>query len=121
MWFYLTGAMTRPLLLAPFVLCSTVFLVTLLASTYLYGLLTTQTSVRQALRLALLLGVGKPLRAVLAALSVYGTLTAAALAFPISAIYLLLIGFSFPCLLGNFFIRTVLKQFGGNRDENQEN
>lgn len=120
-WFYLTGAMTRPLLLAPFVLCSTVFLVTLLASTYLYGLLTTQTSVRQALRLALLLGVGKPLRAVLAALSVYGTLTAAALAFPISAIYLLLIGFSFPCLLGNFFIRTVLKQFGGNRDENQEN
>ena len=102
-------------------LCSTVCLVTLLASTYLYGLLTTQTSVRQALRLALLLGVGKPLRAVLAALSVYGTLTAAALAFPISAIYLLLIGFSFPCLLGNFFIRTVLKQFGGNRDENQEN
>ena len=120
-WFYLAGAMTRPLLLAPFVLCSPVFLVTLLASTYLYGLLTTQTSVRQALRLALLLGVGKPLRAVLAALSVYGTLTAAALAFPISAIYLLLIGFSFPCLLGNFFIRTVLKQFGGNRDENQEN
>ena len=45
----------------------------------------------------------------LAALSVYGTLAAVVMALPVSAIYLLLIGFSVPCLLGNFFIRTVLK------------
>ena len=57
------------------------------------------------------------MRAALAALSVYGTIAAAVLAFPISAIYLLFIGFSVPCLLGNFFIRTILKQFGGDSDE----
>jgi hypothetical protein len=27
--------------------------------------------------------------------------------------YLLLMGFSVPCLLGNFFLRTVLKQYCG--------
>lgn len=119
MWFYLSRAMTQPVFLAPFVLCSTVFLVTMLASTYLYGLLTTGRPLRKSVRLALLLGVGRPLRGVLAALSVYGTLAVAILAFPISGIYLLLIGFSVPCLLGNFFTRTVLKQFGGEGDEEQ--
>ena len=37
--FYLRLAAEHPILLAPSVLCSTVFLVTTLASTYLYGLL----------------------------------------------------------------------------------
>ncbi len=109
-WFYLSRAMETPLLLAPFTLCSTVFLVTLLASTYFYGLLTTERSVWESLRLALLLGVGRPFRAVLSALCVYGTLLAAVLALPISGIYLLLVGFSAPCLLGGFLIRTVLRQ-----------
>ena len=49
--------------------------------------------------------------ALLAVLSVYGTLTIAILEFPLSAVYLLFIGFSGPCLLGNFFIRTILTQF----------
>lgn len=120
-WFYLSRAMVQPLFLAPFVLCSTVFLVTILASAYFYGLLTTRHSIRESVRLSLILGVGKPARAVLAALAVYGTLTVAVLEFPISAIYLLLIGFSAPCLTANFFIRTVLKQFGGDHDENSEN
>ncbi|RKI70058.1 DUF624 domain-containing protein [bacterium 1xD42-67] len=120
-WYYLSGAAVQPLLLAPFTLCSTVFLVTILASAYLYGLLAAERPAKECLRLALILGVGRPLRAALAALSVYGTLAAAVLAFPISALYLLLIGFSVPCLLGSFFIRTVLKQFGGDRGEDQEN
>ena len=34
----------------------------------------------------------------------------AVLEFPISGIYLLLIGFSVPCLLGGFFIRTELRR-----------
>lgn len=109
-WFYLSRAMAAPLFLLPFMLCSTVFLLTLLASAYFYGLLTEERSVKEALRLAVLLGAARPFRAVLAALSVYGTLTAAVLALPISGIYLLLVGFSFPCLLGGFFIRTVLRQ-----------
>lgn len=113
-WFYLSRAMTHPVFFLPFMLCSTVFLATLLASPYLYGFLTVKQSVKEALRLSLLLGVGKPLRAVYAALSVYGTVLIAILEFPISAIYLLLIGFSVPCLLGNFFIRTILVQFGGD-------
>lgn len=37
--FYLRRAMEYPMLLAPFMLCTTVFLVAMLASTYLYGLL----------------------------------------------------------------------------------
>lgn len=110
MWFYLSRAMAQPVLFLPFMLCSTVFLLTLLASPYFYGLLTTERSVRECLRLSLLLGAARPLRGVLAALSVYGTLVFALLEFPISGLYLLLAGFSLPCLLGHFFIRTELKR-----------
>ncbi len=110
MWFYLTRAMAQPLLLLPFMLCSTVFLVTLLASVYLYGLLVPERSFRECLRLSLLLGAGRPLRGAAAALAVYGTLVLAVLEFPLSGIYLLLIGFSVPCLLGGFFVRTELKR-----------
>ncbi len=108
-WFYLSRAAQQPLFFLPFMLCSTVFLVTILASGYFWTLLTTKRSVLESLRLALLLGVAKPLRAILAAVSVYGSLFAAVLAFPISALYLLLIGFSFPCLLAGFFVRTVIR------------
>lgn len=110
MWFYLSRAMAQPVLFLPFMLCSTVFLLTLLASTYFYGLLTTDRSIRECLRLSLILGAGRPLRAVLAALSVYGMLVFAVLEFPLSGIYLLLVGFTAPCLLGGFFVRTVIKQ-----------
>lgn len=110
MWFYLSRAAENALLFAPFMLCSTVFLVTVLASGYFYPLVTTERTLGECLRLSLLLGVGKPLRAVLAALSVYGTLVFAVLEFPISGIYLILIGFSVPCLLAGFFTRTVLKR-----------
>ena len=116
MWFYLSRAAALPALFLPFMLCSTVFLLTLLASTYFYGLLTTERSLRECLRLSLLLGAAKPFRAVLAALSVYGSLLLAVLEFPLSGIYLLLIGFSAPCLLGSFFIRTVLKSLCGRRE-----
>ena len=44
---------------------------------------------------------------------VYGLGMAAVLALPLSLIYLLLIGFSLPCLLANFFVRTVLRRYGG--------
>ena len=92
-------------------LCSTVFLVVLLSSVYLYSILYDEGPLSRAIRLALVLGIAKPFRAVLAVLSYYGLLVAAVLAFPLSAAYLLLIGFSVPCLLGNFYLRTVLKQF----------
>ena len=70
--FYLRYAGERPVLLLPFLFCSTVFLATLLASTYLYGILAAGATLPEALRLALKLGVGRPLRALLAVLFGYG-------------------------------------------------
>ena len=110
LWFYLRRAGEQILFFLPFVFCSTVFLVTLLSSLHLYGLLSMGYPTREALRLALALGVGRPGRAVLAALCCYATTLAAILAFPLSLMYLLLIGFSLPSLLGNFFLRIVWKQ-----------
>lgn len=110
-FFYLNRAAENPLLFLPFMLCSTVFLVTLLASTYLYGILSTGRRLREAIRPAVLLGIARPFRAGLAAICWYGLLAVAVLEFPLSAIYLLFIGFSVPCLLGNFYLRTVLKQY----------
>lgn len=110
-YFYLNRAVGNIIMFAPFVVCSTVFLVTLLASAYLYGVLSTGEGVRQSVRLSLRLGLGKPLRAVLAVLFYCGPLIASVLAFPISGLYLLLIGFSAPCFVGNFFLRTVIKKY----------
>ena len=107
--FYLRGASEYPVLVVPFAFCATVFLVAMLASTYLYGLLCRGETLREAVRPALLLGVAKPLRALLAALCCYGLPLLAVLFLPISGVYLLLLGFSLPCLLGNFYIRTVLR------------
>lgn len=112
--FYLRRAAEYPMLLVPFALCATVFLVAMLASTYLYGLLCRARPLRDAVKPAIVLGVAKPLRAVLAALCYFGVLLLAVLFFPLSGLYLFLIGFSLPCLLGNFYIRTVLEQYCGN-------
>lgn len=111
MWFYLSRAKAVPLLFLPFMFCSTVFLLTLLASGYFYPLLADGRSLQKSLRLALFLGAAKPFRAFLAALAVWGMLLVAVLAFPLSLPYLLLIGFSVPGLLGNFFVRTVLRDY----------
>jgi len=109
--FYLRRASAHPVLLAPFVFCTTVFFVTALASTYLYGLLCSGWPLWKAVKSALLLGVAKPLRAILAALCYYGSALLSFLFFPFSGLYLFLLGFSLPCLLGNFYIRTVLEQY----------
>lgn len=109
--FYLRYAAENPLFFLPFLLCSTVLLVVMLSTPYLYGILTLDRPLGEAVRLALMLGIAKPLRAVLAALCSYGLLLAAVLGFPLSALYLLLIGFSAPCLLAQFYLRTVIRQY----------
>lgn len=116
MWFYLGRVTSSPLFFLPFLFCSTVFLVTLLSSGYLYGLLGRGYPIKEAVRSALLLGVAKPLRAALAALSSYGLTLLAILYFPLSGLYLALIGFTVPCLLGSFYLRTVLKHFPDQRN-----
>lgn len=112
--FYLRRMTEYPVLLVPFAFCTTVFLVTTLSSTYLFGLVCSGRPFRDAAKSALLLGVARPLREILAALCFYGLPLLAILFFPFSAAYLLLIGFSLPCLLGNFYVRTVLKQYCGD-------
>lgn len=110
-YFYLLQATRNPVMLAPFLVCSTIFLVALLSSVCLYGALSTGMSLRPALRLSLLLGVGKPLRPILAAVSGYGLAAFGILQLPISLIYVLFLGFSVPCLLSNFFLRTLLRDY----------
>lgn len=110
-WFYLLRAAENPVLFAPFLVCSTIFLVTLLTSVCLYGTLSTGMEFRAALRLALALGVGKPLRPVLAVLLGYGLAAFGILQLPISLMYEVFLGFSLPCLLANFFLRTLLRDY----------
>lgn len=111
MRFYFTNALSMPLLFLPFLVCSTIFLVTLLSSGCLYGLLAGGKSLREVLRLAPLLGIAKPQRTVPAALSCHGLLLFAVLFFPLSGLYLLIFGFALPCMLGNFFLRVILRPF----------
>lgn len=111
MWFYLNRVSSTALFFLPFLVCSTAFLVTLLSSGYLYGLLDSGKKAKEAVRLAVLLGIAKPLRSVPAALCYYGLPLLAVIFFPLSGLYLLLLGFSLPCLLGNFYLRIVLKQY----------
>lgn len=108
MWFYITRVASTPLFFLPFLVCSTIFLAALLSSGCLYGLLTGGKTLKEALRLALVIGIGKPQRTIPAALLCYGLLAVSVLAFPISALYLLLIGFALPCMIGNFFLRVIL-------------
>ncbi len=110
-WFYLRQAGEQPLFLLPFLFCSTVFLAVLLISAHLYALLDAGCPVREALRLSLLLGIGKPARSALAVLCCHILPAAALLLLPLSLVYLLLIGFTMPFLLGAFFLRTVWKRY----------
>ncbi len=110
-YFYLIRAAANPILFAPFLVCSTIFLVTLLSSGCLYGALGAGMKLGTSLRLAVALGVGRPLRPVLAAVSGYGLLIFGILQLPISLIYVVLLGFTLPCLLANFFLRTLLRRY----------
>ena len=111
MWFYLKRIVSTPVFLLPFVVCSTIFLVTLLSCGCLYSLLAKGKNMKDALRVALMLGVAKPQRTLPAALFFFGLPLLAALCFPMSGMYILLAGFSLPCMIGNFLLRTVLDPF----------
>ena len=110
-WFYLMQATRNLMMLVPFLVCSTILLVTLLTSGCLYGAMSTGMKRKPALRLALTLGLGMPLRPILAAVTGYGLLLFGILELPISLIYMLVLGFSVPCLLSNFFLRTLLRDY----------
>ena len=111
MWFYLKRIVSTPLFFLPFLVCSTIFLVVLLSSGCLYSLMAAGKNLKEALRPALLLGIAKPLRTVPVALCCYGLPLLAVLALPFSGMYLLLIGFSLPCMIGSFLLRIILRPF----------
>lgn len=110
-WFYLMQATRNLVMLAPFLVCTTILLVTLLTSGCLYGAMSTGIGLKPALRMALILGLGRPLRPIVAAIVGYGLLLFGILELPISLVYMLLLGFSAPCLLSNFFLRTLLRDY----------
>jgi len=120
MRFYLSRADSNPVFFLPFLVCSTVFLATLLSSGCLYGLLSSGRSLRESLHLSLILGIGKPARTVPAALCRYGLLLLGVLLLPLSGLYLLLLGFSLPCVMGNFFLRILLRPFCGEDEIRSE-
>lgn len=111
MWFYLRQTASSLLLYLPFLVCSTAFLAAFLSSECLYGLLNSGKSLKESAQLAILLGIGKPVRAIPAALCYYGLPLFAVLCFPLSGLYLLVIGFSLPCFLGNFLLRDLLQPY----------
>ena len=111
--FYLRYTQQSLLAILPFAFCLCVFLAAALSSTYLYGLLYAGKPLKDALRTALILGIGRPLRAVLAALCWYGLTLLTILFLPLSGAYLVLLGFTLPFLLGAFYTRTVLAKFCG--------
>ncbi len=114
-WFYITRAGENLLLFLPFLFCSTVLLVALLSTTCLYGFLSTGMPVKEALRLSIVVGVGRPLRPLLSGLCSWGLIIFGILMFPLSLVYMLFLGFSLPCFLGNFLIRLVIKKYGGEQ------
>lgn len=117
-WFYLRLAETNFLCYLPFLFCSTVFLTALLTSPYLYGLLAAGRPLnRETALLSLKLGLGKPLRAVLAAAGWHGALAAGILLLPLSGLWLIMAGISVPCLLAQFLIRTVLERFAPEEEQ----
>ena len=111
MWFYLKRIVSTPLFFLPFLVCSTIFLVMLLSSGCLYGLVAAGESLKEAFRLAVPLGITKPLRSIPAALCCCGLPLFAVLTLPFSGMFLLLIGFSLPCMIGSFLLRLVLKPY----------
>lgn len=115
-WFYLGAAGQSPLLLVPFAFCMAVFWVVLLASGGLYALLCAGRPLgRDTLVQALALAFLHPGRALASAACYYGLPALAILLLPFSGAYLVLIGFSIPCLLGCLFAQKGLARVLGQQ------
>lgn len=87
------------------------FAASLLTSAYLYPLHSTGKPFSQILRSAFHLGIGKPLRAVLCYIVNIGLMLLSIWFFPLTVPYLILIGFTLPCFIGQFFVRLNLRKY----------
>lgn len=113
-WFYLHAAAQNVLMLLPFAFCSLSVWVILLSAGYLYALLCAGRNLcRETLMQALGLAFLHPLRAAASALCHYLLPLLAILLLPPSGIYLVLIGFSLPCLLGCLFGQKAMDRLLG--------
>lgn len=121
-WFYLNAAGQSPLFLLLFAFCSAVFWVVLLTAGGLYALLCAGRPLgRDTLVQALALAFLHPGRALAGAACHYGLPALAILLLPFSGAYLVLIGFSIPCLLGCLFAQKGLEQVLGQTAAPGEN
>ena len=117
-WFYLNAAGQSVFMLLPFAFCSLSFWVLLLSGGYLYALLCAgQPLGRETLLRAVALAFLHPLRALASALCHYGLPLAAFFMLPMSGAYLVLIGFSLPCLLGCLFAQKAMDRLLGIGEE----
>lgn len=117
-WFYLRGAGQSVLMLLPFAFCSLSFWVLLLSAGYLYALLCAGRALgRETMIQALALAFLHPLRALASALCHYLLPLVTLLLLPLSGIYLVLIGFSLPCLIGCLFGQKAMDRLLGIDEE----
>ena len=112
---YAHMAVENLLYFVPCILSLFTFVATMLASSYLYPLLSTGLPLGQCIKYAFILGIGKPLRAIPCFAINFGLMFLTVCFFPLSLPYLVLIGLSIPCLIGQFFVRLNLRKFLSGR------
>lgn len=115
--YYAQAATAVPLYFLSCALSLFVFVASMMASGYLFPLLTMGYPLTQAIRHSFFLGLSKPLRALLCSIFYLGMLAAAIAFIPLSLPYLVLIGLSVPCFIGQFFIRLPLNQIAAAREQ----
>lgn len=95
----------------PCILSLFTFVASALASAYLYPLLSTGLPLKEIIHSAFLLGIGKPFRAFLSFAVNAVLLSSSVVFFPLTIPYILLIGLSVPCVIGQFFTRLNLSKY----------
>lgn len=109
-FFYARMVTSNLLYFVPCVLSLFTFVASALMSAYLYPLSATGLSVSDMLRRSLILGIAKPLRALLCFVVNTGLQFLTICFFPLTLPYILLIGLTIPCFIGQFFVRLNLRK-----------
>lgn len=110
-FFYACLTTTQFFYFIPCIFCLFTSLTALFSSAYLYPLLSMEISLKEVIRHSFFLGIGKPLRAFFCFAVNFGLMGLAIWFFPLSLPYLLLIGLTIPCLIGQFLVRLNLRKF----------
>lgn len=110
-FYYARMATENVLYFVPCVISLFAFVASVLSSGYLYALSNTKLPMVEMLRRSFFLGIAKPFRSLLCFFINIGLMFLSVWFFPLSLPYLVLIGLSIPCLIGQFFVRLNLRKF----------